>query len=154
MIKEVEFYSSKGTLMVKLALRMLIITANDMPNHEYYAIKSGRELSPQLDLHTALNRTLEWLQDCDENHADYSDFGDTKLPTRVLDLGQDKSGLSVVLVESKGASGKYLTLSHCWGAHRPRSLRGQILRRGRKEFQLQNFPNCSRMPCHLQEIWV
>src|SRR6266498_3947460 len=119
---------------------MLIIAANDMPNHEYYAIRPGRELSPQLDLHTALNRTLEWLQDCDENHPDYSDLGDTKLPTRVLDLGQDESGLSVVLVESKGASGKYLTLSHCWGAHRPSITTRTNFEERKKRIPIAEFP--------------
>ncbi|KAK2598169.1 hypothetical protein QQS21_005720 [Conoideocrella luteorostrata] len=67
----------------------------------------------------------DWIDDCDANHADCSDwvasgrddgaFGDNAvLPTRVIDVGTVSEPLARLVVPN-GSRAKYATLSHCWG---------------------------------------
>jgi hypothetical protein len=55
----------------------------------------------------------EWLTKCLSTHARCQNSLETQLPTRVIDLGMD--GESPSLFVTKGVSGRYVTLSHCWG---------------------------------------
>ena len=54
-----------------------------------------------------------WLDDCVNNHENCRTDTDPPLPTRAIDIGLD--GKVPVLVETKGATGRYATLSYCWG---------------------------------------
>lgn len=61
----------------------------------------------------SLRLARRWLDDCEGGHESCKTGADPPLPTRVIDVGQD--GTEPVLVESKGATGRYATLSYCWG---------------------------------------
>jgi hypothetical protein len=56
----------------------------------------------------------EWLRVCDKDH-DCSPESNTPLPTRVLDVGNQQNPELLRLYFTKGARGKYIALSHCWG---------------------------------------
>jgi hypothetical protein len=57
----------------------------------------------------------EWITECTTEHGEVlCDSPEiTELPKRVIDVGFDNK--SVKLVESNGASDRYICLSHCWG---------------------------------------
>ncbi|OCK76846.1 HET-domain-containing protein [Lepidopterella palustris CBS 459.81] len=70
----------------------------------------------------SLSVMKEWIRRCDHSHS-LCRSGLTgalfrfepKLPTRVLDLGSPDQLSDLCLVESQGATGQYIALSHCWG---------------------------------------
>ena len=71
----------------------------------------------RLDVDIATHQIIRWLQDCEGSH-ECSRYrrAVTKLPTRVLDLGEDpKPQDPIKLFETEGIKGTYMTLSHCWG---------------------------------------
>lgn len=51
--------------------------------------------------------------ECEQNHEDCPKAGIPQLPTRVLDIGTESTGIK--LVNSEGGFGRYVALSHCWG---------------------------------------
>jgi len=55
-----------------------------------------------------------WTQACDKCHQCVSH--EPELPTRILDLKDAREKLIVRVFESRGARGRYIALSHCWGA--------------------------------------
>jgi len=64
-----------------------------------------------------LRRLDRWISSCDLRHQCAPI--EAELPTRILDLGTNTNAQSINLVEEKGLRGKYVTLSHCWGASHP-----------------------------------
>jgi hypothetical protein len=60
----------------------------------------------------------EWLEECiSPTHAGCQGSVETRLPTRVIDLGVE--GEHPRLLVTNGTRGKYVTLSHCWGKVSP-----------------------------------
>jgi hypothetical protein len=74
----------------------------------------------KLNVKSATEQALKWLQDCEDEHKHRHcrrREETTKLPTRVLDLGEAPTIQDPIkLFETKGDQGKYMTLSHCWGS--------------------------------------
>ncbi|KAH6684977.1 heterokaryon incompatibility protein-domain-containing protein, partial [Plectosphaerella plurivora] len=62
-----------------------------------------------------LNLIRKWDQDCLNSHVKCRESL-PKLPSRVIDVRVANGKCK--LVETKGASGRYMTLSHCWGTLR------------------------------------
>jgi hypothetical protein len=58
------------------------------------------------------SRVNHWVTHCDKNHAEFTLAG--PLPTRILDLGETTDS-KIKLVEKKGLTAKYITLSYQWG---------------------------------------
>jgi len=58
-----------------------------------------------------------WLSECQNNHrtCGASTPHPTPLPHRVIDVGSPEGLFEPRLLETSGKTGKYLTLSHCWG---------------------------------------
>lgn len=56
-----------------------------------------------------------WIQHCVTNHECPKPLKETALPARVLDVGPSDASEEPRLVETSGARGRYLALSHCWG---------------------------------------
>jgi hypothetical protein len=77
-------------------------------------IIAGRYISEKPDL----NAALAWIESCSTTHECCPRIRDRELPTRLIDVGQDGDN-QVRMVETKGTSGKYITLSHCWGGSQP-----------------------------------
>lgn len=62
-------------------------------------------------------RLENWLNMCDKQHRCFQK--ESTLPTRVIDVNLGRNPGSVRLIDSNGQSGRYITLSHCWGeSHR------------------------------------
>ena len=60
------------------------------------------------------DRIRRVVERCESNHTCVPQTAE--LPTRVLDLGVGpETPSTVVLVETKGRTGRYIALSHCWG---------------------------------------
>lgn len=60
---------------------------------------------------SSLQTASKWIQHCTADHVGCGSGDGHQLPTRVLDL----SCSPIRLHESKGESGKWACLSHCWG---------------------------------------
>ncbi|KAK3984324.1 heterokaryon incompatibility protein-domain-containing protein [Cladorrhinum sp. PSN332] len=86
-----------------------------------------------------------WLDTCVHSHAPCRipatvmdmtiDEEPPELPTRVIDVGSADPVRHPVLVETSGAKGRYLALSHCWGpatASITKTERANMLRRSQE----------------------
>ncbi|PMD36898.1 HET-domain-containing protein, partial [Hyaloscypha variabilis F] len=62
----------------------------------------------------SFDRVQEWIQDCVQHHSKCGPGPQTRLPSRVLDLGTSNN--SIKLYETEASIGSYICLSHCWGA--------------------------------------
>ncbi|KAK3338060.1 hypothetical protein B0H65DRAFT_311822 [Neurospora tetraspora] len=56
---------------------------------------------------------LEQLDACITTHGNCEDTSLSSLPTRVVDVSYAPD--KVRIMATNGASGRYITLSHCWG---------------------------------------
>jgi hypothetical protein len=56
-----------------------------------------------------------WRNECDAHEGCLTE-DDVPMPSRVLELYGDDTQPSIKLIESKGQTGRYLALSHCWGS--------------------------------------
>jgi hypothetical protein len=67
----------------------------------------------------------QWLRLCDENHK-HQPLGameiESRLPTRVIDVGNDAVSLTLCLSDGNDRAGKYIALSHCWGNEQGKRL--------------------------------
>jgi len=74
-----------------------------------------------------------WLENCLQEHSAVCDvttsgtrineLSEPKLPTRVIDVGPPDGSMEPYLKQSKGSSGFYCALSHCWGNPELRPLK-------------------------------
>jgi hypothetical protein len=55
-----------------------------------------------------------WIQDCTSRHASCASTKDSRLPTRVIDVGQ--AGDIPKLYVTCNENAPYIALSHCWGS--------------------------------------
>lgn len=63
----------------------------------------------------ALDLAKEWIEKCNKTHPQCLDhFHDSILPHRVIDVRTEPPKLYI----SQNCTGKYITLSHCWGGVR------------------------------------
>lgn len=72
----------------------------------------------------------EWLRTCVSYHARCGNSSDAPLPKRLVDVGSTPGCQEIRLRETQDLSGRYITLSHCWGSalgYRPvRSVRENV----------------------------
>ena len=71
---------------------------------------------------TALTVIKGWLGSCltrDGPHVNCAMERDTVLPKRVILIGPDKTDEIKLYIPSKGQTGRYVALSHCWGGSTP-----------------------------------
>lgn len=89
---------------------------SERPRYEILLAKDGTKLHRDVK-----NRIMSWIKECDSHSHPLSKKD--ALPTRLLDLQSLDVHGAVRLIETsahatkfQGASWKYATLSHCWGA--------------------------------------
>ncbi|RFU28663.1 hypothetical protein B7463_g7689, partial [Scytalidium lignicola] len=89
---------------------------------EKMCVEVGRSIHANADQSSHYLILNEWLHDCDTHHTDHKfalDIGCfPELPKRVLevkDIGDEKVRLHVP-EKNTSESGRYIALSHCWGA--------------------------------------
>lgn len=81
-----------------------------------------------------------WLGRCEERHHDCLVSGFPLLPTRVLSLEHKDGALSIALKETGGFKGRYMTLSHCWGASRPLITTRDTIEERKANIPLESLP--------------
>jgi len=101
--------------------RVVGFTLGKLRQHESKE-DTARPLLPRGDKELTLKRMREWLEASENDFKSWSDrLNDTALPTRVLDIGSTNGELTLrpdadlCLWETSGATGRYVTLSYCWG---------------------------------------
>ena len=60
----------------------------------------------------------KWLAECSKTHTSCGHLADKKMPTRVIDVGVE-GGEEPRLIETRGRSGQWVTLSYPWGGAEP-----------------------------------
>jgi Heterokaryon incompatibility protein (HET) len=120
--------------------------------------KSPFTRSPVRDL----QNLMSWLSTCQESHANCWQLSTPPLPTRVIDVGL--WGNDPRLFISNGAPGRYLALSHRWGAmdlqRKMLVTTGATLPRHLEGIALDRFPATFRQAIEvcralkIQYIWI
>ena len=77
----------------------------------------GRQLTDFWDV----DLCCQWLNDCSEQHQHCRSNVERRLPTRLIRLADNASDDHVKLVETAHMTGRYVTLSYCWGGSQPPS---------------------------------
>jgi hypothetical protein len=78
----------------------------------------GRQVTVTADI--ALAKC--WLDDCVESHEICPKSLNSRLPSRILDLGPPGGASDLRLLVNVESCGRYATLSHCWGNSQPLKL--------------------------------
>jgi hypothetical protein len=109
----VEFYTHLGSDIVCIfEHNRLTLTGKPSP---WDAFGVAQDVPAQLNMAAYLEKVRKWIELCDHNHARCAICSLTKLPTRILDVGNGGNQEMVKLYETQGDLGRYITLSHCWG---------------------------------------
>lgn len=130
------------------------------------AIGTSNIVPERLDVEVAKNQALKWLHECEDKqkHRDCRRREQiTKLPTRVLDLGEKptlQDPIKLVEIEGIDRKAKYMTLSHCWGQVQfITTTRGTIEKR-KAGIQLEDLPQTFKDAVSLtrslgiQYLWI
>jgi hypothetical protein len=59
---------------------------------------------------------MQWIKQCNNEHSFCVTAEPPALPSRVIDVGHEADGHFIKLCETGGENGRYISLSHCWGA--------------------------------------
>ncbi|KAI1033785.1 hypothetical protein LB503_011032 [Fusarium chuoi] len=101
--------SGKRTVRLVAAIGLCVEDGNPLAQ-----IIRGRPVEQYGGTSKAITRAHEWVTECNE-HPKCSP-GDTLLPGRVVDVGDDPNSPFAKLRETDGQErGKYISLSYCWG---------------------------------------
>lgn len=73
------------------------------------------DIDRDLDSPDTYQLSRGWLDDCLSSHPECRLNELPRLPTRVLDVQAEGASEGCRIVQSKGRTGKYAALSHCWG---------------------------------------
>ena len=57
----------------------------------------------------------QWLDTCTKEHINCQHELPSQLPTRVIDVGSPDGSQNPYLMDTRGVTGPYVALSHCWG---------------------------------------
>jgi hypothetical protein len=110
---KIEFYTHLGSIKEHTFKRSrLTLTEQPTP---WDALGAARDVPTRLDMAACLEKVRKWIEFCEDKHPRCASHPLSKLPTRVLDVGNRGSQTLVKLYETLGDSGRYITLSHCWG---------------------------------------
>lgn len=77
------------------------------------SVYAGRPIQEDPTSPEATEIVMKWMKQCNE-HANCT--GELPpLPARVVDIGNEDNNGHIRLIETEGQTGKYISLSHCWG---------------------------------------
>ncbi|KAF2144379.1 uncharacterized protein K452DRAFT_194290, partial [Aplosporella prunicola CBS 121167] len=101
----------------------------------------GRHVDPDPKSSQTLCKLNEWFHNCVTNHASTCQSVSAKqLPTRVINVGSREGHSKLFLYETKGESGQYAVLSHCWGGVRHFVTTTTNLDQRKRGFTLNELP--------------
>jgi hypothetical protein len=83
-----------------------------------------------------------WLNDCVGSHKICPKSLNSRLPSRILDLGSPEGDLTsdLRLLVNVNTYGRYATLSHCWGKSQPLKLTESTYDEFQKEITYMSLP--------------
>ncbi|RFU33738.1 hypothetical protein B7463_g2592, partial [Scytalidium lignicola] len=95
---------------------------------------------------TAFQLVFVWNDECHSTHARCraSSSDDPLLPHRVIDVGSLDNSAEPYLLETSDQTGKYLTLSHCWGGASSIKTTTENIQQYYTEIRLQDLPRTFR----------
>ncbi|KAF2116882.1 heterokaryon incompatibility protein-domain-containing protein, partial [Lophiotrema nucula] len=67
-----------------------------------------------------IDQVKAWIDRCERTHQQCKTQEPSSLPIRVINVGSADGSVGPCLYISKGESGKYAALSHCWGLNGPK----------------------------------
>jgi hypothetical protein len=79
-----------------------------------------RPIDEHLNSEECFEMIAKWILECKNHHLECFWSEDHVLPTRLIDVG-DYSSSTPRLITINGATGAWITLSHCWGGQLPLS---------------------------------
>ncbi|KAH6701271.1 heterokaryon incompatibility protein-domain-containing protein [Leptodontidium sp. MPI-SDFR-AT-0119] len=103
------------------------------------SIISERPINEYSNSEACFEMIAKWMLDCKKYHAGCSWSQDHILPTRVIDVGDCVSS-TPFLVTTNGATGAWLTLSHCWGGKLPLSTTLETLEQRMEGIPMGHLP--------------
>ncbi|CAH0057394.1 unnamed protein product [Clonostachys solani] len=78
------------------------------------------QVRPNTNCPETFQQLRDWISTCDKDHEVCLVSSTVSLPTRILDLGgTDEEHADAKLRNGQNESGRYATLSHCWGGYQP-----------------------------------
>lgn len=106
--------------------------------------------TPSNDCQAGYELARQWIFTCDETHSKCNALRrmqtTQKLPTRLVDLGDDRNYLKPrhCITEGLPADTTYMTLSHCWGGQTPLQLRKDNIESFTKGIEISQVPKSFR----------
>ena len=101
-----------------LSLRLVSTDGRDF-NEAYNSwerLVNAFEMPEDSASHGSLTTAMFWLEKCRRSHAKCHASGTVRLPSRLLRIRVTAGpAYEVRLIDTKGKSGRYFSLSHCWG---------------------------------------
>jgi len=87
-----------------------------------------------------------WLNDClcSHDYCQKATTQETRLPTRVLDIGPVDGSEQPYLLETRGMHGSYIALSHCWGGQVPLTTTSNTISQRKLCISLTSLPKTFR----------
>ena len=85
-----------------------------------------------------------WIKNYKDNHPSCWESEGGILPTRLPDFEKDGERRSVVLIETNGMTGRYMTLCHCWGATHPLTTTTATIHERKHGILLSEIPRTSK----------
>ncbi|KAG4432366.1 hypothetical protein IFR05_012148 [Cadophora sp. M221] len=97
----------------------------------------------------AVKRMRRWMETCNNIHPKCKQSIVSRLPTRILDVGDPESTFNVTLVEPHDKSANYVALSHCWGSSNP-----FIMTRDNREDMMKTGFNLDEIPATFRDAII
>ncbi|KAL2076233.1 hypothetical protein VTL71DRAFT_1176 [Oculimacula yallundae] len=99
----------------------------------------GRPIPKFADSEACIDLIRNWTHECLTDHADLCPVSISPLPTRVIDVGS--ATVSPRVVVTKGAIGRWVALSHCWGTKVRFILESKNLEARQQAVPLEEMPS-------------
>ncbi|KAK1445457.1 TOL [Colletotrichum cuscutae] len=143
--EEIKFEKLDSYLTSNVKLGRPVAVLYSLPGKPFLGAQRGMPVLPAAGSQAHIAALSTWIRVCDDTH-DCSPASDTTfLPTRVIDVGSEGAESCRLLCADRGQtnSGRYLALSHRWGApdqHRKFCTLKENLESFKEEIKLTELP--------------
>lgn len=102
--------------------KLVLLTGDDQELNDLHILEEAKKYIPGRQVHHSPNIELgkSWLQSCQQNHSRCPQEPESKMPTRVIDVGSEDAQENNIVgpklhISLPSASGQWAALSYCWG---------------------------------------
>ncbi|KAF2265548.1 HET-domain-containing protein [Lojkania enalia] len=117
-------------------------SASNKHGLDYWSRK--RDVIPDCGSDEAFTLVKGWIDDCKTKHQNCNNLvgpqAESKLPTRVLDVGYLGAATNVKLLVTNGIQAPYTALSHCWGREHLSNTTKATLRERLQNISMATLP--------------